>query len=378
MPISIQLKQTSNPLYNSNKLESFTDLCECVQACQLCPRMKSSARILSLSSGALDAKVMFIGEAPGRLGADATGIPFHGDTAGNNFETLLDFVGISREDIFVTNSVLCNPKDENGNNAPPNQDEITKCAHFLKRQIDLINPGVVVTLGANALKSTALIERHSLTLREDVRTSNEWYGRNLTPLYHPGQRAMIHRSFANQRSDYKFVADQLKRLGMKPRAIRGNTKESIARVVRVVLNSKYELSYFALHKIMYLLEWVHMQDKGDRLTGAYFIRQKDGPYCTDLHLTKLKNAMPDLKIIKSGNKIFLKLQGADLFTSQNPSPDIDPALVKYIENKLIDLVGMTDAALKTRAYLTKPMKKILQEEKVNSNNMYNVPILIGW
>lgn len=340
--------------------------------------MKSSARILSLSSGALDAKVMFIGEAPGRLGADATGIPFHGDTAGNNFETLLDFVGISREDIFVTNSVLCNPKDENGNNAPPNQEEITNCAHFLKLQIDLINPGVVVTLGANALKSTALIERHSLTLREYVRTSNHWYGHILTPLYHPGQRAMIHRSFANQRSDYQFVADQLKRLGMKPRVIRGNTKESIARIVRVVLNSKFELSYFALHKIMYLLEWVHMQDKGDRLTGAYFIRQKDGPYCTDLHLTKLKNAMPDLKIIKSGNKIHLKLQGSDLFTSQEPSPDIDPALVKYIESKLIDLVGMTDAALKTRAYLTKPMKKILQEEKVNSNNMYNIPILIGW
>jgi uracil-DNA glycosylase family 4 len=378
MPTSIQLKQISERLHNFSKPQEFAELCECVKACQLCPRMKSSARILSQSSGSLEAKVMFIGEAPGRLGADATGIPFHGDTAGNNFESLLDFVGISREDIFVTNSVLCNPKDENGNNAPPNQDEISKCANFLKRQIDLINPGVVVTLGANALKSTAMIEAHNLTLRENVRTSNNWYGRYITPLYHPGQRAMIHRSYANQRSDYKFVADQLKQLGMKPRAIRGNTNDSIARIVRVVLNSKYELSYFALHKIMYLLEWVHMQEKGDRLTGAYFIRQKDGPYCTDLHLTKLKNAMPDLKVMKKGSKIFLRLQGEDLFTSHSAIPDIDPALIRYIENKLADLVDMTDAALKTRAYLTKPMKKILQEEKINSNNMYNVPILIGW
>lgn len=378
MPTLIQQKQPSEPMLNSSKSQGFADLCECVRDCQLCPRMQNSARILSLSSGSLDAKVVFIGEAPGRLGADATGIPFHGDTAGNNFEALLDFVGISREDIFVTNSVLCNPKDENGNNSPPNQDEITKCAHFLKRQIDLIDPKVVVTLGANALKSTSLIERHTLTLRDDVRTSSKWYGRKLTPLYHPGQRAMIHRSFANQRSDYKFVSDQLKQLGMKPRLIRGNTKESIAMIVRVVLKSKYELSYFALHKIMYLLEWIYMQEKGDRLTGAYFIRQKDGPYCTDLHLTKLKNAMPDLLISKNGNKIFLKIQGADLFSSQIPAQDIELDLIKYIESKLVDLVGMTDAALKTRAYLTKPMKKILREEKVNSNNMYNIPILIGW
>jgi len=121
-----------------------------------------------------------------------------------------------------------------------------------------------------------------------------------------------------------------------------------------------------------------MQDKGGRLTGAYFIRQKDGPYCTDLHLTKLKNTIPGIKIIRSGNKIFLRSQASDLFTSHKPITGIDSTLVKYIENKLINLLGMTDAALKTRAYLTMPMRKILHEERVNINNMYNTPILIGW
>ena len=177
--------------------------------------MRNSARILGHSSGNLEAKIMFIGEAPGRLGADDTGIPFHGDRAGHNFEELLDFVGISREEIFITNAVLCNPKDSKGNNSPPKSIEIKNCSNYLKRQIDLINPKIVVTLGLNALKATKLIENHDLSLSTDIRTKNFWYKRILIPVYHPGQRAMIHRSMANQRSDYQFIAETIKNLEIK-------------------------------------------------------------------------------------------------------------------------------------------------------------------
>lgn len=378
MPTSNQQNLISKPLRAYRKLGDFEDLCGRVQSCVLCPRMMNSARILGLSSGSLDAKVMFIGEAPGRLGADATGIPFHGDKAGDNFESLLDFVGISREDIFVTNAVLCNPKDDSGNNSPPSLDEIAHCSGFLKQQIDLINPGIVVTLGANALKATALIDGHALTLRESVRTSNPWYIRHLIPLYHPGQRAMIHRSLANQRSDYQFVADQLKRLGIKARKVRGSTKESVAEVIKAILCTEREVSYFALHKLLYLIEWSYMQEIGKRLTGAYFIRQKDGPYCTDLHLTKLKNAIPDIQIRKNGNRIFVRLAEPDLFRGHKQHFQLDSEIGRFVVSKLKDLAEKTDAVLKTRAYLTKPMKDILRKEKDNSNNMYNTPILIGW
>lgn len=340
--------------------------------------MKVSARILGLSSGSLEAKVLFIGEAPGRLGADSTGIPFHGDKAGDNFEKLLDFVGISREDIFVTNAVLCNPKDESGNNSTPTSEEIGNCAGFLREQIELINPSIVVTLGANALKSTALICAHRLTLRDDVRSSHLWFGRQLLPLYHPGQRAMIHRSFANQRSDYQFVADQLKRMGVKPRKERGQTGDSVAEAVKAILRAKGEVTYFALHKLLYLLEWTYMNGRGKRLTGAYFIRQKDGPYCTDLHLTKLKSAIPDLHIRKNGQTLCLRLPERDLFASQYSSDEVDGDVEEFIRSELRRLGDRSDSELKTKAYLTKPMKTILRQEKNESANLYNAPVLIGW
>lgn len=337
--------------------------------------MNDSARILGLSSGDLSAKLMFIGEAPGRLGADATGIPFHGDKAGDNFEELLDFVGISRENVYITNAVLCNPKDENGNNASPNSDEITNCSKYLQYQIDLINPSLVVTLGANALKSSALIQAHDLTLKNNVRTIHKWYGRKLIPLYHPGQRAMIHRSFANQRSDYKFVADHLNKIGIPPRKQYGHTKETVAHATKILLNGIPELSYFSLHKILYLIEWAYLSTYGERLTGANFIRQKDGPYCTDLQITKLKNAIPSLQIRNKGSKIYISLPPMDLFAEQ---PCLDSALVNFIEDKLSNLKGASESELKTKAYLTKPMKHILRQEKHNSINFYNAPILANW
>lgn len=371
-------KQNLYNLPSSDQVSRFADVCECVQKCRLCPRMKSSARILGLSSGSLTAKVVFIGEAPGRLGADTTGIPFHGDKAGDNFELLLDFVGISREDIFVTNAVLCNPKDDAGNNGTPSADEIANCSTFLKEQIELINPGIVVTLGANALKATAIIASHSLTLRDHVRSSHVWFGRQLVPLYHPGQRAMIHRSLANQRSDYQFVADQMKRLGVKPRAVRGQTADSVADAVRAILHVKGEVSYFALHKILYLVEWSYMNERSKRLTGAYFIRQKDGPYCTDLHLPKLKNAIPDIQIRKNGTALYLRLAGRDLFDDPHQTDSSDSEAEKFIQNELEKYGNKSDSELKTRAYLTKPMRAILRQEKNKATNMYNSPILIGW
>src|SRR5687767_4808993 len=103
---------------------AFDKLCSKVAACVLCPRMVHSQRVLNHSSGSLGAQIMFIGEAPGRLGADNSGIPFHGDKAGHNFEELLEFAKLDRSNIFVTNAVLCNPRDEDGNNSTPTKIEV--------------------------------------------------------------------------------------------------------------------------------------------------------------------------------------------------------------------------------------------------------------
>src|SRR5690242_2368133 len=141
----------------SRKNEEFSALVAEVQACIKCERMEESARVLNYSAGNLRADLFFVGEAPGRLGADATEVPFHGDTAGDNFEDLLSFAGINRKDVYVTNAVLCNPKDAQGNNATPNPNEIANCVTFLRRQIELVDPKIVIALGNAALRALAAI-----------------------------------------------------------------------------------------------------------------------------------------------------------------------------------------------------------------------------
>jgi uracil-DNA glycosylase family 4 len=197
-------------LTESEKTKAFEQLIIEATACRKCARMNKSERIFGYSCGGLNASVMFIGEAPGRLGADNTLIPFHGDQAGHNFESFVLQVGLNRYESFVTNAVLCNPKDENGNNATPSVEEVRNCSEFLKRQLDLVQPKVVATLGAIALKATALVEPHLLSLSKHVRTPKSWYRRTLIPLYHPGQRALIHRSFSNQLADYQAVAETVR------------------------------------------------------------------------------------------------------------------------------------------------------------------------
>lgn len=273
------MKQISN----SNEL-IFRELVGEVAACTKCERMSESVRVLGHAVGNLAADIMFIGEAPGRLGADQTQIPFHGDTAGNNFEDLLEFAGISRSEIYVTNAVLCNPRDERGNNSTPTQIEVSNCGSYLRRQIDLVRPRIIVTLGATSLRALESIEKHGLALREHVRTANKWYGSILIPLYHPGQRAMIHRSHANQRSDYQFVADTLSHVSGKKRKVSGQTRSDVLAACRYILQCRGEISYFELHKLAYLAEYAYVKATGERLTKAYFIRQKDGPYCVDLSL----------------------------------------------------------------------------------------------
>src|SRR4051812_33858855 len=108
----------------ANLEKNFDHLVQDVRGCDLCKRMRDSKRVFGRSAGPLSANIMFIGEAPGRLGADETMIPFHGDRAGENFERLLGQAGLDRYSIFVTNAVLCNPRDEKGNNAPPTRLEI--------------------------------------------------------------------------------------------------------------------------------------------------------------------------------------------------------------------------------------------------------------
>lgn len=366
-------------LFSEPTSNQFANLCNTVLACVKCQRMSTSQRVLNRSAGALNAEIMFIGEAPGRLGADDTGIPFHGDRAGHNFEELLKFANISREQIFVTNSILCNPKDEKGNNSTPTKDEISNCADHLREQISIVNPKIVVTLGATALYATSLIEHHSFTLKNSVRTFQNWFNRGIIPLYHPGQRAMLHRNFINQRSDYQFVSEILHRIGKKKILKRKVSfiSNDIVPILDLITTLKESLSYFALHKIFYLIELEYFKRYHHRLTNAYIVRQKDGPYCTDLHYTKIKKSVPSIRLKNENNILVLHrhLEEKNLFSDNLNNQDTLTEDVKNVIEYVINKYGSKDnSTLKTQVYLTKPMRKILEQEKTSLLNLYNTPI----
>ncbi|NJE11283.1 type-4 uracil-DNA glycosylase [Thermococcus sp. MAR1] len=126
------------------KEEAMRKLEERIRNCQKCPlgRLRTNA---VPGSGSYDAKVMFVGEAPGYW-EDQKGLPFVG-RAGRILDELLAEIGLSREEVYITNIVKCRPPE----NRDPTEEEIRACSPYLDRQIDLIRPKVIVPLGRHSM-----------------------------------------------------------------------------------------------------------------------------------------------------------------------------------------------------------------------------------
>ena len=149
---------------------------------------------------------MFIGEAPGRKGADRTRMPFSGDQSGANFDRFLNSIQLTRDQIFITSAALCNPRSESGANRKPKQTETKNCSAFLRRTIELVDPRVIVTLGSVALEALKRIEHHELNLKESAARIHTWNKRVLVPIYHPSPQVLAsHRREQEQLQDYQVV-----------------------------------------------------------------------------------------------------------------------------------------------------------------------------
>ncbi|HEX3186344.1 MAG TPA: uracil-DNA glycosylase [Pyrinomonadaceae bacterium] len=190
-------------MLNKNFKELIKDAANCTQ----CPAMCGRSAVLSERNGSTDARVMFIGEAPGRKGADRTRVPFSGDQSGANFDRYLASIELKREEIFITSAALCNPRAESGANRRPTQKELANCSAFLRRTIAIVDPRVIVTLGSVALEALKRIQYHELSLKDSAATVQSWNGRVLVPIYHPSPQVLAsHRREAEQLQDYQFVA----------------------------------------------------------------------------------------------------------------------------------------------------------------------------
>lgn len=183
----------------------FRHLAQQAYDCTRCPRMEANSAVLGPLNGRIDAHVLFVGEAPGRFGSATTRIPFHGDRSGENFERLLPETGLTRNDIFITNAVMCNPKDEKGRNDRPATQELRNCAEYLRELLDIVQPHHVVTLGQKALDVLALLESHGMVLRQHVATEQPWRGTSVVPLYHPSARVVAVRGFERMAEEYRSL-----------------------------------------------------------------------------------------------------------------------------------------------------------------------------
>ncbi|MFN8618389.1 MAG: uracil-DNA glycosylase [Dehalococcoidia bacterium] len=172
-----------------------------VRQCARCPGM-GCPPVLSPANGPAGATVLVVGEAPGRFGAGRTGVPFSGDTAGRRFEALLGAAGFARERVFVTNAVLCLPLDASGRNRRPAAIETANCASWLRATIEVVNPQLVVGMGAVALASLNRIERHGLTVSHAGQPPVAWRGARLAAVYHPAARSAVHRPWDRQLADW--------------------------------------------------------------------------------------------------------------------------------------------------------------------------------
>ena len=141
-------------------------------------------KLLVFGEGRVPARVALIGEAPGAQEA-LQGRPFVG-RAGKNLDEFLALSGIRREDVYITNTVKFRPVRTsaagNAVNRAPSREEITLCLPFLKRELALADPAVIVTLGNVPLK--ALMGRQAVIGALHGQWLS-WEGRRLYPLYHP-------------------------------------------------------------------------------------------------------------------------------------------------------------------------------------------------
>lgn len=357
-----------------DKQARFDALAESARYCTLCPRMCERTRVLSSANGSLKARVMFIAEAPGRLGADRTGIPLHGDRSGDNFESLIANIGWSRDDLFVTNAVLCNPRAESGNNGTPTQAEVENCATYLRMTIELVAPDVVVTLGATALRSIDLIAPHGLALRDAVAQAVPWAGRLLFPLYHTGSRALIHRGLSKQRSDFFALARLVEpRRGLKSKrsaslAAKAFTEASaFHEIVKTIVDQLGDVSYFKLTKLLYLIDYTALESLGEKLSGQVYLRQQEGPWAPSL-----KDAVAAM----NGFEVRSTIMRGRPHVQRGPSPRFRVGLEEDALRVILDTIdrygSRTDAEIKTAAYLTRPMRDLLRAEKTGARTRNTV------
>jgi len=176
--------------------QELVELFREVSRCERCLLHKTRTKVV-FGAGNADADLMFVGEAPGQQ-EDLLGLPFVG-RAGKLLDTLLEEVGLARGDVFIANVLKSRPPG----NRDPQPDEIEACKPYLHRQIDLIEPKVICTLGNFATKLLTRSQR-GITGVHGRPQVHELGHRTLRvfPLYHPAAALRSTKTLDELREDF--------------------------------------------------------------------------------------------------------------------------------------------------------------------------------
>jgi uracil-DNA glycosylase len=188
------------------ELQSLAKVVSSCVTCRLCKTRRQTV----FADGSPEARIMFVGEAPG-ADEDAQGVPFVGRAGQLLTKMIEDGMGLPRSSVYIANVLKCRPPD----NRNPEPDEIASCRGYLERQIDLVKPEVLVALGKFAAQFLLETEEGIMRLRGKW---GSYRGIPVMPTFHP---SFLLRQPAQKKEAWEDLLAVLGRLGIQPPAKKG-------------------------------------------------------------------------------------------------------------------------------------------------------------
>lgn len=198
----------------AEKETALEALCQQAEACRLC-ELGAQRHKLVFGAGNPNADLMFIGEAPGQR-EDEQGIPFVGP-AGQLLTKIIEAMGLTRAQVYIGNVLKCRPPG----NRTPLPDETAACFPLLKRQVEIIQPRIIVALGNPATK-TLLQTTQGITRMRGRFVS--WHGIEVMPTFHPSY--LLHNPSGKHHvwQDMQKVHARMKELGLQIGELKGSKR----------------------------------------------------------------------------------------------------------------------------------------------------------
>ena len=210
LPLVVEVQPATPALSPTEKAAAFATLRERVMACVKCANLAASRKNVVFGVGSIDAQLMFVGEAPG-ADEDEQGEPFVGK-AGQLLTKIIQATGLQRGDVYIANILKCRPDTpgQSAGNRKPTPEEMKTCIPYLHEQIDLIQPKVIVALGATAVEGLLGKTIGITKLRGNWQA---YRGIPMMPTYHPAY-LLRNQAMSEKRRVWEDMLAVMEKLGM--------------------------------------------------------------------------------------------------------------------------------------------------------------------